>query len=70
MRSSFLASVEVIEFHTTDAYSNLGLKSEKYKINKLSRVENEKVILRMRPKSLIDEKTYNKRESESIIWNQ
>jgi hypothetical protein len=54
MRSSFLASVEVIEFLTTDVYSNLGLPSEKYKINKLSRVENEKVILRMRPKSLID----------------
>jgi hypothetical protein len=45
MRSSFLASVEVTEFHTADAYSNLGTKSEKYKINKLSRVENEKVIL-------------------------
>jgi hypothetical protein len=54
MRSSFLASVEVIEFHTTNAYSNLGLTSEKYKINKLSIVENEKVILRMRPKSLMD----------------
>ena len=49
MRSSFLASVEVIEFHTTDAHSNLGLTSEKYKLNKLSRVENEKVILRIRP---------------------
>jgi hypothetical protein len=54
MCSSFLASVEVIVFHTTDAYSNLGLTSEKYKINKLSRVENEKVILQMRPKSLIE----------------
>ena len=54
MRSSFLASVEVIELHTMDAYSNLGITSEKYKVNKLSRVEYEKVILRMRPKSLID----------------
>jgi hypothetical protein len=45
MRSSFFTSVEVIEFHTTDAYSNLGLTSEKYKVNKLSRVENEKLIL-------------------------
>jgi hypothetical protein len=44
MRLSFFASVEVIEFHTTDAYSNLGLTSEKYKVNKQSRVENEKVI--------------------------
>jgi hypothetical protein len=32
---------------------NLGLTSEKYKINKLSRVENE-MVLRMRPKSLTD----------------
>jgi hypothetical protein len=54
MRSSFFASVEVIEFHTTDAYCNLGLTCEKYKVNKLSRVENEKVILRVRPKSLIN----------------
>jgi hypothetical protein len=54
MHSSFLASVEVIEFHTMDEYSNLGSTSEKYKTNKLSRVENEKVILQMRPKSLID----------------
>jgi hypothetical protein len=50
----FLASVEVIKFHTTDAYTNLGLTGEKYKINKLSKVENEKVILRIRPKTLID----------------
>jgi hypothetical protein len=42
MHSSFLASVEIIEFHTKDAYSNLGLTSEKYNINKLSAVENEK----------------------------
>jgi hypothetical protein len=40
MHSSFLASVEVIEFHTMDAYSNIGITSEKYKINELSRVEN------------------------------
>jgi hypothetical protein len=33
MRSSFFASLEVIEFHTTEAYSNLGLTSEKYKVN-------------------------------------
>jgi hypothetical protein len=54
MRSSFFASVKVIEFHTTDAYCNLGLTSEKYKVNEQSRVENKKVILRIRPKSLMD----------------
>jgi hypothetical protein len=37
MRSSLLASVDVIEFHTTEAYSNLGLTEVKYKTYKLSR---------------------------------
>jgi hypothetical protein len=32
MRSSLLASVDVIEFHTTEACSNLGLTKVKYKI--------------------------------------
>jgi hypothetical protein len=36
-----------------DTHSNLGQISEKYKINKLSRVKNEKVILPTRPTSLI-----------------
>jgi hypothetical protein len=37
-----------------DAYFNLGPTSEKCIINKPSRIENEKVILPMSPKSLID----------------
>jgi hypothetical protein len=45
MRLSFVASVEAIEFHTTDAYSNLNITNEKHEINNISRVENEKVIL-------------------------
>jgi hypothetical protein len=39
MRSSLLASVDVREFHTTEAYSNLGLTKVKYKKYKLSREE-------------------------------
>jgi hypothetical protein len=39
MCSSLLASVDVIEFHTTEAYSNLGLTKVKYKTNKHSREE-------------------------------
>jgi hypothetical protein len=39
MRSSLLASVDVIEFHTTEAYSNLGLTKVKYKTYKHSREE-------------------------------
>jgi hypothetical protein len=48
MRSSFLASVDVTEFHTTEAYSSLGLRSVKYNNNnknKQSRVEKECVII-------------------------
>jgi hypothetical protein len=37
MRSSILASVDVIEFHTTEAYSNLGLTKVKYETYKHSR---------------------------------
>ena len=39
----FLPSVKVTEVQRTDAYSNLGLKFEKYIINILSRVENENI---------------------------
>jgi hypothetical protein len=40
MRSNLLASKDVIEHHITDACSNLGIKIEKYNINKLSLVNN------------------------------
>jgi hypothetical protein len=36
-----LVSVDVIEFHTVEAYSSSGLTSVKYNINKLSGVEKE-----------------------------
>jgi hypothetical protein len=39
MRSSLLASVDVIEFHTTEAYSYLDLIKVKYKTYKHSREE-------------------------------
>jgi hypothetical protein len=43
MRSSLLASVEVIEFHATEAYSNLGPTNVQYSIKRLCREEKEKV---------------------------
>jgi hypothetical protein len=39
MRSSLLASVDVTEFHTTEAYSNLDLTEVKYRTNKHSTEE-------------------------------
>jgi hypothetical protein len=39
MRSNFLPSADVSEFHTTKAYSSLSLASVKYNINKQSKVE-------------------------------
>jgi len=56
MHSSCLELVDVIDFHTANPYSNLGLTTEKYKINKRkqSEVENVKGTLRMSSKSLVD----------------
>jgi hypothetical protein len=41
MYSSILALVDVMEFHTVEAYSGLGLTSVEYNLNKLSRLEKE-----------------------------
>ena len=41
MPPSFLASVDVMEFHTFEAYSSLGQTTVKYTTNKLSLVEKE-----------------------------
>lgn len=51
--SFFWASVEATEFHSIDPFSNLGLKTGKYKTSKLSIVENEELIFRLIPKGLI-----------------
>jgi hypothetical protein len=40
MGSNILASVDVMEFQTTEAYSNLDLTKVKYSIYKHSREEN------------------------------
>jgi hypothetical protein len=53
MRSSLLASVHVIEFYTTEAYSKLGLTKVKYKTYKHSREEKLQVIEWIKPESLI-----------------
>jgi hypothetical protein len=55
MRSSFLASVDVTEFPTTEEYSNLYLINVKYSTYeyKQSREENKKVMERIRPNSFM-----------------
>jgi hypothetical protein len=53
MRLSFLASVDVIEFQTTEAYSNLDLTNVKYSTYKQSREENLKVTERIMPNSFM-----------------
>lgn len=52
MRSNVLASVEVMEFHTTEAYCNLGLANEQYNTRKLCREENEKFTVLTNPNNL------------------
>jgi hypothetical protein len=59
MHSSCLELGEVIDCPTADAYSNLGITSERYKMNKRkqSGVENVKGALRMSPRNLVDSET-------------
>jgi hypothetical protein len=52
MCSSFLAFVDVKEFHTVDTYLSLCLTSVKCNINKLSRVEEELVKVHIKPSIL------------------
>lgn len=53
MRFNLLASVDVIEFQTTETYSTLDLTNIKYNMNINSRDEESKVMLRTRPYNLI-----------------
>jgi hypothetical protein len=53
MRSSLLASAEVMEFHVTEAYSNLGLTNVQYSIKRLCREEKEKITDQINPSNLI-----------------
>jgi hypothetical protein len=53
MRSGMLASVDVIEFQTTEAYSNFDPTNVKYGTCKQSREENLKVMERIRPNSFM-----------------
>jgi hypothetical protein len=41
MHSSFLVSVDVLRFHTVEAYTSLGLVSVSYHITKESRAEKD-----------------------------
>jgi hypothetical protein len=49
-----LASVDVMEFQTTDAYSSLDQTSAMYSLSIVSIEDKLKVILRISPKSLVD----------------
>jgi hypothetical protein len=49
-----LASVDEMEFQTTDAYSSLDRTSAMYSLSIDSIEEKLKVILRISPKSLVD----------------
>jgi hypothetical protein len=51
MRSSLVASVNVIEFKISEAYSNLHLTNVKYTTYRYSREETVKVMERIRPNS-------------------
>jgi hypothetical protein len=60
MRSSLLASVDVIEFQSMDTYSSLDLTNVIHSLSIHSRDEKLKVMLRTRPNSLIyNERKYN-----------
>jgi aspartate/methionine/tyrosine aminotransferase len=51
--SSLLASVEVMGFHATEAYSNLGLTNVQYSIRRLCREEKEKFTVLINPNNPI-----------------
>jgi hypothetical protein len=53
MRSSLLAPAGVMEFHATEAYSNLGLTNVQYSIRRLCREEKKKVTDLINPSKLI-----------------
>jgi hypothetical protein len=49
----FVASVEVIKFHTTEPYSNVDLTEIKCSIRRLSRIEKKNVVSRNKPKNVM-----------------
>jgi hypothetical protein len=53
MRSSLLASVEVMEFHAAETFSKLGVTNVQYSIKRLCREEKEKVTDLINPINLI-----------------
>jgi hypothetical protein len=53
MRSILLASVAVMDFHATEAYSNVDLTNVQYSIKRLCREEKEKVTDLINPSNLI-----------------
>jgi hypothetical protein len=64
-----LASVFVIEFQTTEAYSNVDLTIAIYSIRRLSRVEKENVVVRINPNNFIECENKNLRVDENGVLN-
>jgi hypothetical protein len=60
----------VIEFPTSDAYSNLDLTIAIYSIRRLSRVEKEKVIVRINPNNFIACENKNLHVDENGVLKQ
>jgi hypothetical protein len=59
MRSNLLASVDVIEFQTTEGYSNLYLTDVKYSTYKQCRDENHNIMERIRLNKQTNKQTNN-----------
>jgi hypothetical protein len=51
MRSSLHASDKVIEFHSTEAYSILGVTKVQYSVSRPCSNEKDKITVRINPKS-------------------
>jgi hypothetical protein len=70
MLSSLLTSLEVMEFHTTEAYSSLDLTELIYSIKRLSRDEMEVVRVSTRPHNLYLVKIFSQHVLENKVWNR
>jgi hypothetical protein len=70
MPSNLLASVDVIGFQATDAYSSLDPTNAIYNMCIYSRDEKVNVMLRTRRESLISREIYGRHGYETEVWNQ
>jgi hypothetical protein len=54
MHSCFLSLVDIVEFHTCETHSRMGLIGVVYNVNKLSGLKKESVIVLIKPSILTD----------------